>query len=261
MPFYQVAGLRYFSFKSLEEHSITQAVFTRRGGTSPAPWDSLNVGGTLGDQKDRVAKNHRRIFEVLSRRPDSAFEVWQVHGSTVMIADTPRAAYDDLPRADAVLTDNPQVTLFMRFADCVPILLSDRSRGVVGLVHAGWQGTVRKTVVAAVGAMGDRFGSRPAEISAGIGPSIGPDHYEVGSDVVAQVRQVFGENSDQVLPALNGRTHFDLWQANRLHLVSAGVENIELAGICTGCHLDDWFSHRLEKGQTGRFGALIALQT
>ncbi len=186
MPFHQAAGLRYYAFESLEGHPITQAVFTRQGGRSPAPWASLNVGGTVGDRAERVAQNRRMLFEALSRSPDSAYELWQVHGSEVVIAEQPRTEFDNLPRADAVLTDNPRVTLFMRFADCVPILLSDRNRGVVGLVHAGWQGTLRKTVVAAVDTMGKRYGSRPAHISAGIGPSIGPDHYEVGSDVIAE---------------------------------------------------------------------------
>jgi YfiH family protein len=260
MPFYDAAGLRYFSFKSLEEHSITQAIFTRRGGSSPAPWASLNVGGTVGDQAGRVAENRQRVFEAFSRPIDSAFEVWQVHGTNVVIAGSPRTSYADLLNADAVLTDNPQVTLFMRFADCVPILLSDRMRGVVGLVHAGWQGTVQKTALAAIEAMQDVFGSQPAEISAGIGPSIGPDHYEVGGDVVAQVHLAFGNKAIGLLPQVNGKTYFDLWEANRLLLASTGITRIEIAGLCTGCQLTDWYSHRLEKGQTGRFAALIALQ-
>jgi hypothetical protein len=147
----------------------------------------------------------------------------------------------------------------MRFADCVPVLLHDPVRGVVGLAHAGWMGTVRGTITAAVSAMQSGFGSAPEDIRAGIGPSIGPDHYQVGEDVAAQVRQAFGPDSDRLLAVRDGSIFFDLWAANRLHLQRAGVRQIELAGLCTACHLDDWYSHRAEHGRTGRFGALIAL--
>ena len=96
---------------------------------------------------------------------------------------------------------------------------------------------------------------------AAIGPSIGVDHYEVGSDVIAQVERSFGSDTNRIVEFRDGKTHLDLWAANRLQLAKSGVEQIEVAGLCTACHLDDWFSHRAEKGRTGRFGALIALQS
>jgi YfiH family protein len=147
----------------------------------------------------------------------------------------------------------------MRFADCVPILLHDPRRKVVGIAHAGWLGTVRLTAAAAVRAMAEHYGSRPEDIQAGIGPSIGPDHYEVGADVIAKVQESFGSDAAQLVQQRGRKQHFDLWQANRLQLEQAGVRQIEVAGLCTACHLEDWFSHRAEKGKTGRFGALIAL--
>ncbi len=96
---------------------------------------------------------------------------------------------------------------------------------------------------------------------AAIGPSIGVDHYEVGPDVISQVEQSFGPDANRLIELRDGRTHLDLWAANRIQLEKSGVEKIEVAGLCTACHLDDWFSHRGEKGKTGRFGALIALQS
>jgi copper oxidase (laccase) domain-containing protein len=96
---------------------------------------------------------------------------------------------------------------------------------------------------------------------AAIGPSIGPDHYEVGPDVVSQVEQSFGMDANRLIEVRAGKTYLDLWAANRLQLEKSGVEQIEIAGLCTACHIDDWFSHRAEKGKTGRFGALIALQS
>jgi YfiH family protein len=159
-----------------------------------------------------------------------------------------------------MLTHNPQVTLFMRFADCTPILLYDPDKQVVGLVHSGWLGTVRGAAQAAVGAMQERYDSTPADILAAIGPSIGPDHYEVGEDVIVQVQDAFSADADALLEPYGESVHFNLWKANQLLLEAAGVEQIETAGICTTCHPSDWFSHRGDKGKTGRFGALLALE-
>ncbi len=127
------------------------------------------------------------------------------------------------------------------------------------MAHAGWLGTVRGAAASAVRAMTARYGSKPAEVLAAIGPSIGPDHYEVGPDVAEQVKHAFGEAASGLITDRNGRTYLDLWSANRVQLQTLGVEQIEVAGLCTACHLDDWFSHRAEKGRTGRFGALMAL--
>jgi YfiH family protein len=148
----------------------------------------------------------------------------------------------------------------MRFADCVPILFHDPKKGVVGIAHAGWLGTVRGAAKTAVETMVSRYGSQPGDILAAIGPSIGPDHYEIGRDVIVQIQDCFGAQADGLLKTKKRRTYLDLWAANALQLRHAGVEKIELAEICTACHLDDWFSHRAEKGKTGRFGALIGLQ-
>jgi hypothetical protein len=148
----------------------------------------------------------------------------------------------------------------MRFADCVPILLFDPVRKVIGMAHAGWMGTVHGVPRAAVEAMQARFGSVPADIRAAIGPSIGPDHYQVGPDVVVQVRQAFGADTPGLLTVNAGTMFFNLWAANSLTLEKAGVKKIEVAKICTACGTGEWYSHRAEKGRTGRFGAIIALK-
>jgi hypothetical protein len=226
---------------------------------SPAPWEALNVGGTVGDDPQRVQKNRSRMLKVFNRPIDSLFDVWQVHSAEVVCTDRPRPAGTAHLRADAILTDTPGLTLFMRFADCVPILLHDPHRKVVGLVHAGWQGTVKQIVRIAVEVMQAKYHSAPDDIHAGIGPSIGAHHYEIGPEVASQVRGVFGEDAAGLLPAQNGSVHFDLWEANRLLLERAGVRKVQISGVCTACHVEDWYSHRAEKGKTGRFGVLISL--
>ncbi|NWG06283.1 MAG: peptidoglycan editing factor PgeF [Chloroflexi bacterium] len=257
MPFIHTHGLRYFQFDTLHTR---HAVFTRHGGVSPAPWGSLNVGGTVGDDLERVRENRLLSFRALGCKPESIFDVWQVHSADVVCARAPRPAGESYRQADIILTDKPDVTLFMRFADCVPIFFYDPRKAVVGVAHAGWMGTLRDVATVTVHTMRKQYDSNPTDIIACIGPSIGPDHYEIGADVILQVIQKFGDESEQVLRSNNGKIHFDLWRTNQLLLERAGVGKIEVAGICTACHTEDWFSHRAEKGRTGRFGALISLQ-
>jgi len=103
------------------------------------------------------------------------------------------------------------------------------------------------------------YGSRPQDVQAGIGPSIGPDHYQVGEEVVMAIGQAFGGVDGLIRRADDGSAYLDLWAANRLALERAGVEQIEIAGLCTATHISEFFSHRAEAGRTGRFGAVIAL--
>ena len=259
MPFIENNGLRYYTF-DLFPRSVLHGVVTRRGGVSPAPWQSLNVGGTVGDDKMRVRANRQRTFEAFGRDLASIFDVWQVHSADVVCADQPIDPDTDLTQADIILTDRPEVTLYMRFADCVPLLFHDPVRRVIGIAHAGWVGTMKGAGRAAVEAMQSRYGCKPENILAAVGPSIGVDHYEVGADVIAKAHESFGADAGRLIESRDGHTYLDLWTANYVQLQKAGVEHIEVAGLCTACHLEDWFSHRAEKGRTGRFGALMALQ-
>lgn len=258
MPFRQVEQLRYFQFESLKSDRIEHAIFTRRGGVSPEPWHSLNFGVSVGDEMPRVARNQQRALRALERPVGSTYDVWQVHSAEVVRADRPRRAQPP-EKADGIVTDTTELTLVMRFADCVPLLLFDPISGSIGMAHAGWLGTVRKVAQRLVRSMQDHFGVRPADLLAGIGPSIGPDHYPVGPEVVEQVRTAFGSNAHSHLNQRNGAVHFDLWSANRAQLAESGVRSIELAEICTACHGQDWYSHRAEAGKTGRFGAIFSL--
>jgi YfiH family protein len=253
-------GLTCYQFESFAAHSVAHGVFARHGGVSPEPYASLNMSVSTGDSRENVRSNRTRAFQALGRSPESIADLWQVHSADVIVADGPNGDRQYLAKADTLLTDRPDVTLFLRFADCVPILLLDAQRHAVGVVHAGWRGTFKLAVAAAVSAMVDRYGSRPADLLAGIGPSIGPCHYEVGDEVVAETRRVFGPDAESLLPRVNGGHHLDLWAANEQTLVRSGVEQIEVARICTYCHSQDFFSHRAQGSVTGRFGALIGLQ-
>lgn len=260
MPFQEINGVRFFQFDSFRDYPLAHGIFTRHGGVSPRPWSSLNVGSTVGDDPDRVQENHERLFEVTGCALEAVHDVWQVHSANVIHAHKPRGEASP-QQADILVSATPGIALFMRFADCVPILLYDPRKHAIGMVHAGWLGTVRRAVEAAVQAMTREFDSVPKDIVAAIGPSIGPDHYEVGDDVYEQFSSSFGPGADEFFATRKGRMYLDLWAANQFMLEEQGLSEIEIAGLCTACSTDDWFSHRAEKGSTGRFGAFLSLES
>jgi YfiH family protein len=253
-------ALRFFQFGTFDTSDLAHAVFSRHGGVSPEPYASLNMSVSTGDAKDNVRQNLARAFGALERDPATCADLWQVHSAKVVVAEEPNGLNEHLGQADALITNRPQVSLFLRFADCLPVLIYDPRRRAVGVAHAGWRGSLKKIAKATVQAMIERFGSRPADLVAGVGPGIGPCHYAVGPEVVAQTRQAFDGAADRLLRPHAGGYHLDLWEANRVALQEAGVEQIEVAGICTLCHSDDFFSHRATGGLTGRFGGLIGLR-
>jgi YfiH family protein len=259
MQIIQSGDIRYYCFEYLSSLGVSHALITRRGGVSPEPWATLNIGATVGDDIERVKENRQKAFEAIGRDVHSYYDVWQVHSKDVVCTNSPRLPETPHLKADAILTNTPGITLFMRFADCVPILLFDPTKRAVGLVHAGWVGTVSQVVVAAVEKMVEVFGSKPGDMVTGIGPSICQSHYEVGMEVVNEAKNSFSDTAGQFFSNKNGHFYFDLWAANKYLLEKNGVKNIEVSGVCTACHMEDWFSHRGEAGKTGRFGVMIGL--
>jgi YfiH family protein len=207
-----------------------------------------------------VQTNVERIFDALTLDVKSACTVWQVHSADVVIAEERAPGRRWLARADGLVTDQVGVPLTMRFADCVPILFHDPTKQVIGVAHAGWRGTVGQVTRHTVETMQAAYGCDPADVQAAIGPSIGPTQYQVGPEVVEAARESFGTTDGIIHYGEDGSTYFDLWEANRLALERAGVQQIEIAGVSTAERTDEWYSHRAEKGKTGRFCAVIALK-
>ena len=260
MPLVQQGALRFFQFDGFDATEVAQGIFTREGGVSREPYASLNMSVSTGDRPENVRQNSARAFEALGRDPASCADLWQVHSARVIVADKPNGPEGHLGQADALITNRPEVSLFLRFADCLPVLMYDPKRRAVGVAHAGWRGSLKKIAKATVEAMAERYGTRPEDLVAGVGPGIGPCHYAVGPEVVAQTRAAFNGAADSLLQVHDGGYHLDLWAANRAALQEAGVEQIEVAGICTQCQSDVFFSHRATGGLTGRFGGLIGLR-
>ena len=236
---------------------ITHFVTTRVGGVSLPPYDSLNLGFGTRDNPDHVLANRKLLSHSIQVPLESFVVGKQVHGDRIAVVtekDQGKGAFDydsALDATDAMIANVPGVCVMVLLADCVPMLFYDPLGQVVGAAHAGWKGTAKLIGKKVIQAMSDSFGCRPSDMLVGIGPSIGPCCYEVGTEVISQFE------ADLV----DEHGHLDLWGANRRQLLKAGVLscNIEIAEICTKCNPDRFYSERHTPG-TGRFGAGIMLR-
>ena len=253
-------GIVRYQFESFDPALLDHAIYTRLGGVSEGPYSSLNLGGTCGDKPEHVRQNHQILFQDFHRPYASRFDVWQVHGTIIHFTDQPRPDAQKHQPGDGIFTRNPRVTLMMRFADCVPIMFHDPVQKAVGIVHAGWQGTLQKIGAVAVEELRRVYGSRPKDLRVGIGPSICGKCYQIGEDVRQKFLSLWGMDAENFISATNMGYYLDLWAANEAVLRESGVEKIEQSCLCTAENLNEWYSYRKEKGHTGRFAAVIALK-
>jgi len=262
-----IESLGVFAFGSFSEFDRVSCVTTTRvGGLSAGPYAALNLGARCGDEPQVVLDNRAQLSAVTGAFPDLLTFGRQVHGSRIsvvtgdLIGSGAIDAETAISDTDAMITNIPDVPLVVLVADCCAVSLYDPVNSVVAVAHAGWRGTVAGIAAAAVAAMTDTFGSDPADLVAGVGPSIGPCCYEVGEEVVDAYTAGYPDSVDRVFDR-NDKLTFDLWEANRLQLWAAGVlaHRIEVAELCTSCRTDLFYSHRAENGKTGRFGSLIML--
>jgi len=236
---------------------VIHGVSTRHGGVSPAPFHSMNLSAHVGDDPDNVRENLERLHRALGLEPRATVDASQAQADRVAQV-TERERGTRIQGVDGLITNVPGLPLMLRFADCVPILMYDPTHRAIGISHAGWRGTVARVLTNTGNAMSETFGTRPQDLIACIGPSIGPCCYEIGADVETRVKDAFPGTSSLLLRQ-NGSLHLDLWQANAIQLESLGVRHIEVGAVCTSDHTDDFFSWRRENARTGRFAALIAL--
>lgn len=247
-------------------HGLEAVVTTRHGGVSAGRFESLNLGLHVGDEPEAVLANRRLAAASVDATLDDLVFCQQVHRREVaIVAESHRgrgatSTADAIAGADALVTAAAGPVLVIMVADCVPVVLFDPVRRALACVHAGWGGTVRGVTSAAVEQLRE-LGSDPADLLVGIGPSIHPDRYQVGRDVVEQAQAAFGPRVDEVVrPDGTGAWSFDLWQANLIQLTSAGVPaaQVQLAGLDTGPGTP-FFSHRSD-GPCGRFAVLARIK-
>ncbi len=212
---------------------------------------------TKEDGNISASARRLKITEKLQIAPTTLITAKQIHGDHIAIVE---AESEPIPETDAMLTNHPGLALMVLTADCVPILLYDPRKKVVGAVHAGWRGTVKQIVLKTIQKMQADFGTNPAEVLAATGPSVGPNCYAVGEEVIAAVKSQLNR-PETLLLQHGGQTYFDLWEANRFQLLEAGLKtaNLESAKLCTHCETDRFFSVRRDPA-AGRFGTGIMLK-
>ena len=266
-----VAGLELLTWAAFADQCADVFVTARPGGVSAAPYDSLNLGLSVGDDPAAVLENRRRVAAAIDADLGAFVFTRQVHGAGVRVvtaadAGTGVLALDgSVPEGDVLVTADPTVVLAIFTADCVPVVLLDPATGVLACVHAGWRGTVARACAAAVDAMAG-LGAAPDRVIAGIGPAIAADRYQVGGEVAQAARDAFGASGVAgtaeavVRPDGTGRWLFDLPAANRRVLRESGLrdENIHATEYVTGTGV--FFSDRSAR-PCGRLALVARLRT
>ncbi|MBE6996073.1 MAG: peptidoglycan editing factor PgeF [Ruminococcaceae bacterium] len=257
--------LFWLSSSLLEKGGLCHGFSTRRGGVSPAPWDSLNLRPGQGDGQEALAENYRRFFAVCGGEWQRAVLSRQVHETTVRLctaADAGKGLF--APRdytADALITNEPNLPLVVFSADCGILLLYDPVQRAIGAVHAGWRGCAAGIVEKTVREMECAFSSRPEDLLAAIGPCIGQCCFETDDDVPSAMTAALGAAAAPLMERRGAKWHVDLAGLNRQWLLRAGLDsaNIDLCGLCTACRPDLFWSHRKTGDARGAQIAMIAL--
>jgi YfiH family protein len=267
-------GLMYISGWQKKFPRLNAGFSCRSGGSSVAPFDSLNCGLHVADAVENVIINRERIAGAVGLPIDSWTYAEQVHGCEVE-----RVTGDDRGRGirsretaiqskDAFVTQSTNVCLAALFADCVPLYFYDPVHQAIGLAHAGWKGTVQQIAAVTLDKMQQYYGSEAHDVVAAIGPSIGICCFEVDEVVMNKVwplldTDIIGDKEDKVFyyKKENGKFMLNLQEMNRQIMIKAGIvpSHIEVTELCTSCHTDLFFSHRKENGKTGRMVAWIGL--
>ena len=257
MIFNHYQEIPFFTFPAFSAFpGIRHAIFTRLGGSSRKPFDSLNVGFHVGDDPDAVSRNRDDVAAVMGAE-DLAF-VNQVHGADVVVfssgTDDRFSADAGSPSvADAMISNRPGKMLCIQVADCQPVMLYDPAGHVVAGIHNGWRGSVQNIIGRTVRCMQEKFGCNPAHIVAGIGPSMGP--------CCAEFIHYRKEIPSRYWGFRHRSNYFDFWEISRRQLIDAGLEadHIFLSRLCTRCRTDLFFSYRAE-AVTGRFASVIGIR-
>ncbi len=260
-------GVVYHTSSVLDAPGLIHGFSTRLGGVSEGPFASLNFrgGGPEPDVRENVRENYRRFCEALGTDVHNMVQSHQVHEDTVRHvtgADRGKGLFAATDyTADALVTDEPGLSLMVFSADCIILLLHDPVTASIGAVHAGWRGTALDLPAKTVGEMGRLFGAKPEDIRVAVGAGIGPCCFETHDDVPDAMRSAFGGGAEAHIRPKGEKWTVDLKGINAWRLRAAGVreENIDVCTACTACRTDLYWSHRITGDRRGVQGALIAL--
>jgi len=261
-------GMRFITKPDWQVEGIDLGFSTRLGGVSSGIYESLNMGLHVGDEYELVCENRRRFLAVFNAGLDNTVCCQQVHGAQVYrVEESDRGCgahrlSSAIPDCDALITDRPGIYLLSFYADCVPVYFYDPGHRAIGIAHCGWKGTVGRIAGKTVAALQNNYQTEAANMQVFIGPGIGPCCFAIQADLMAQVHTEFRDLHDIITMDDKGSAYWDLQETNRQLLIESGVKasNISVCQLCTSCHTDIFYSHRKERGLTGRMGALIGLK-
>lgn len=213
-----------------------------------------------GDHNFAFAENRRKLASILDIQKEQLVFPRQTH--TNCVAEIFEAPKSELQETDALVTNKKGICLCVQTADCVPVLLFDPEKNVIAAVHAGWRGTVSKIVEEAIRKMENNFGTSAENIIAAVGPSISPEVYEVGEEVIKAAKNIIPNPDKTIIGKNDGKFHFNLWEANRQIMLKLGMkpENIEISSECSFKNSDKYFSARRNGINTGRMVSGIMLR-
>jgi len=237
----------------LQKEQGILAFSTERGFVdADAPYDGFNITWYTDDDAQHVADCRRDLCQMLEIDDQHLVLPRQVHDTKVAEV-TAENLGDRFEGIDALITTLPRTCIGVSTADCVPILIYDAHTRAIAAAHAGWRGTVARIGRKTIQAMQQRYGSEPENLKVAIGPSIGPDAFEVGDEVYEAFEQA-DFDMQRIAFKRNGKWHIDLWQANALDLQLMGIpeKHIEIAGVCTYQYYDQFFSARRLGIKSGR---------
>ena len=258
------AGVPLLVSPLLEETGIVKQGFsTKLGGVSKGDCAMMNISTTRGDDPEAVNENRRRLAAAIGVEERKMVYTNQTHTTNVAVVDETNYG-KTMPETDGMITNVPGLCLVTFYADCVPLYFVDPVKRVIGLSHSGWRGTVHKMAIATVRTMQETFGCDPADIRSVVGPSICQECYEVSEDVIDEFRANYKKTDWDSLfyRKENGKYQLDLWRANEINLLDAGVKAAHMAvtNVCTCCNHELLFSHRYTRGKRGNLSAFLALK-
>ena len=268
MTLHNAETVPYLTFDSLSEISGFRHAFTTRlGGVSEGEFTPMNMAFNRGDDRDRVTENYRRFCTSAGFEFENLVASAQDHHTyvrAVTSADKGVGIYKprDMESVDALVTNEPGVTLVTYYADCTPLFFIDPVSRAVGLAHAGWRGTVGRIGEKVIGKMTALYGSDPRNIRAAVGPAISVCCYEVDEPCARHFRALTDLDTEKFLfPKEGGKFMLDLLETNRQILTAAGVpdENITVSDLCTNCNSDLLWSHRATQGRRGTMSAFLSI--
>jgi len=244
--------IKYFEFSNLSKFkNLSHGIFSRNGGRSKSPYNSLNIGFNVGDDKNDVYYNLDLILNIMNCK--ALISVNQIHSDIIVVLDSYKNI-DFKLNGDAIITNLTDIILLIKTADCQPVMLYDPVCSIIANIHSGWKGSILNIIGKTVDKMQKIYSSKPENIYAGIGPSLGP----CCAEFINYKKEIPKEFWKYKLP----NNYFNFWEISFDQLCLSGVkpENIMISNICTACNTKDFYSYRKEK-KTGRFASAILINS